>query len=255
MPDCKILIADDEMLAREAIKLQLRQAEGIVIVAECSDGKETLAAITAHQPDIIFLDIQMPYLTGLGVLEQLEGPYCPVVIFVTAYDSYALQAFEHDAIDYLVKPFTEARFQKAFQKAYKTWGSFLQAQNPAFHSWQEFKKAISHFSLKETQSTISIKDGSKVYIIPLEELSYIEASGNYTTFFTPERKYLHKETLQNLEEKLPASFARIHKSVIVNTAFIKEFHSLLNGDFIVKLKTGHELRLSRNYKDRIAHLF
>jgi two-component system LytT family response regulator len=129
MPDCKILIADDETLAREAIKLQLRHAVGIGIVAECSDGKETLAAITTHQPDIIFLDIQMPYLTGLAVLEQLEERYCPVVIFVTAYDSYALQAFEHDAIDYLVKPFTEARFQKAFQKAYKTWAHFCRLKS------------------------------------------------------------------------------------------------------------------------------
>lgn len=254
MPDCKILIADDEKLAREALKLQLEHVEGVQIVAECRDGNETLAAITEQKPDIIFLDIQMPYLSGLAVLDQLKERYSPFVIFVTAYDTYALQAFEHDAVDYLLKPFTEARFQKAFGKAYKFWCALTEGNQFSHHSLQQLKKVIRELSLEDANSTLSIKDGSKVYIVQLQEVSHIEAAGNYATFFTPSRKYIHKETLQALEEKLPSAFSRIHKSVIVNTVFIKEFYSLLNGDFIVKLKTGHELRLSRNYKDRLAHL-
>ena len=255
MPDCKILIADDERLARHAIKLQLGHADGITIVAECSDGKEALEAIEAYRPDIIFLDIQMPYLTGLAVLEMLSDGYAPFVIFVTAYDTYALQAFDHDAIDYLVKPFTEARFQKAFEKAYRMWSAVHYGKRKDLQSLQELKTIITTLSLEANRSTISIKDGSKVYIVSLEEVSHIEAAGNYAAFFTGTKKYLHKETLQALEEQLPSTFARIHKSAIVNTAFIKELYSLLNGDYLVKLKSGQELKLSRNYKDRIAHLF
>lgn len=254
MHNCKILIADDEKLAREAVKLQLQKKEDVSIVAECSDGKETLKAIKEHKPDIIFLDIQMPYLTGLDVLEKLSGDYSPYVIFVTAYDNYALKAFDHDAVDYLVKPFNEERFQRAFQKAYNQWKA-SNAETPQINSLAEIKRIISALSTEETRSTISIKDGGKTYLVQLNEVSHIEAAGNYAMFVTKEKKYLHKEVLQTLEENLPSSFIRIHKSYIVNTSFIKEFHSLFNGDYIVKLKTGHDLKLSRNYKDRVAHLF
>lgn len=255
MPECKILIADDEKLAREAIKLSLMQVEGIRIVAECSNGKETLAAITEHKPDMLFLDVQMPYLTGFDVLHKLDDRYSPVVIFVTAYDNYALQAFEHDTVDYLVKPFTDARFQQAFRKAYKRWHLLSNQLDPARLSLEALQQQIRRLSLEKDKPTISVRSGSKVYILPLEEVSHIEAAGNYTVFFTQGKKHLHKETLQALEERLPLSFSRIHKSVIVNTAFISELHSLLNGDFLVTLKSGHEVKLSRNYRERIAHLF
>jgi two-component system, LytTR family, response regulator len=254
MRNCKILIADDEKLAREALKLELQKMENVSIVAECSDGKETLHAIKEHHPDVIFLDIQMPYLTGLDVLEQLTGVYSPYVIFVTAYDTYALKAFECDAIDYLVKPFNQERFQKAFQKAYNQW-KLSNTLVPQASSLADMKRIISLLSPDETQPTISIKDGAKTYLVHLAEVSHIEAAGNYSMFITKEKKYLHKETLQTLEEQLPSTFVRIHKSSIVNTLYIKEFNSLFNGDYVVKLKTGHELKLSRNYRERLAHLF
>ncbi|HVK96199.1 MAG TPA: response regulator [Flavisolibacter sp.] len=254
MHNCKILIADDEKLAREAVKLQLQKIDNISIVAECRDGKETLNAIKEHKPDIIFLDIQMPYITGLDVMEKLGAAYSPYVIFVTAYDTYAIKAFECDAVDYLVKPFNEKRFQKAFHKAFNQWKASA-AEPPQMNSLTEIKRIIDSLSAEEIKSTISIKDGGKIYLVHLDDVSHIEAAGNYVMVVTKEKKYLHKEVLQTLEEKLPSSFVRIHKSYIVNTPFIKEFQSLFNGDYIVKLKTGQELKLSRNYRDRIAHLF
>lgn len=255
MRKCKILIADDEKLAREAIKLQLKTVGEVAeVVAECIDGREAATAINKHQPDIVFLDIQMPYLTGLEVVHQFRDDYSPYVIFVTAYDTYALQAFESNAVDYLVKPFTEQRFLKAFQKAYKVWKASSNQEEIPVQSWEQIKQLLKSLTSEETKTTLPVKSGSKTFVVCLDEIIYIESAGNYTLLITPEKKYLHKETLQNLEETLPSSFARIHKSVIVNTSCIKEFHSLLSGDYIVKLKTGQELKLSRNYRNRLAHL-
>jgi two-component system LytT family response regulator len=252
MPDCKVLIADDEKLAREALKLHLQEVPDVAVIAECSNGKEALEAIVSRRPDLVFLDIQMPYLSGLEILEKLGEHYAPAVIFVTAFDSYAVQAFEHEAVDYLVKPFTEERFKKALQKALRT------LHNPHTNdttALEEMKRMVQHLSALRGKTTISIRDGSKVYLVSTKDISHIEAAGNYASFFTHERKYLHKETLQMLEADLPPSFVRIHKSVIVNTEFIKELHSQYNGDYLVKLTTGHELRLSRNFRGRLAHLF
>lgn len=254
MPDCTILIADDEKLAREAVKLQLANYTGIQIVAECTNGKQALEQILQQKPDIIFLDIQMPVLNGLEILQQLPTAYHPAIIFVTAYDTYALQAFENDAIDYLLKPFTDNRFDKAFQKALKICKS--QQLNESLHEanfTERLKKALQQFH-QESTNTISIKDGAKFYILPLQDVMYVEAAGDYLSVFTTEKKYLHKETLGNLENTLPEHFVRIHKSYIVNTTFIKELHSQFNGDYTVLLKGGQQLKLSRNYRERLSHL-
>jgi two-component system LytT family response regulator len=253
MPECSILIADDESLARKAIKLQLANYPDIQIVAECATGEQTLLQILALKPDIIFLDIQMPGLTGLQVLSQLPDTYQPFIIFATAYDTYALQAFEHDAVDYLLKPFTDERFHKAFQKAYTLW---KQRQSETF----QYKGGADRLrlildrisSLTGQPITITVKDGSKIHLVSSEEVFFIESSGNYATIVTKDRKYLHKETLTALEEKLSSvGFVRIHKSCIVNKSYIKELHSHFNGDYTVVLKTGQQLKLSRNYRDQL----
>jgi two-component system, LytTR family, response regulator len=253
MPVCKILIADDEKLAREAIKLQLQKKDNIEIVAECANGKEALDKIKELKPDILFLDIQMPYLSGIEVLNQLGNNYSPSIIIVSAYDKYAIKAFENDAIDYLLKPYTDERFEKAFQKAYKQ--SILSTeQKTASSTIEDLKILLKDFATADEIATISVKEGTKITLVPVNEIIYLEAAGNYITIFTDAKKYLHKETLQSLEEKLPAVFVRVHKSTIVNTSFIAELHSLYNGDYLIKLKNGKEVRLSRNYKSRIAHL-
>jgi two-component system, LytTR family, response regulator len=253
MPLCKILIADDEKLAREAVKLQLQKKHDIEVVAECTNGKEALQKIKELKPDILFLDIQMPYLSGIEVLDQLEVDYSPSIIIVSAYDKYAIKAFENDAIDYLVKPYTDERFEKAFQKAFKQF-TLSSDKKTTTTTIEELKNLFKDLSTPGEQTTISVKEGTKITVIPVNDIVFLEAAGNYVTIHTHSKKYLHKETLHSLEEKLPATFIRVHKSTIVNTAYISELHSLYNGDFLIKLKTGKEVRLSRNYKNRIAHL-
>lgn len=255
MPDCKILIADDEMLAREAIKLQLESIPHLQIL-EAADGKQAIDRIAAHKPDIVFLDIQMPLLTGLEVLEALPQAYQPFIIIVTAYDMYALQAFDNDATDYLLKPFTDQRFAKAFHKAFQMWQSKRDLSLSSDTSLPgRLKKVLAMLENSSQQSTITIKDGGKIFVLELNDIVYIEAGGDYLSVFTKERKYLHNETLVNLENSLPATrFVRIHKSTIVNCSYIKELHSHFNGDFSVLLKNGQQLRLSRNYREKLIQV-
>lgn len=148
MPDCTILIADDEKLARQAVKLQLANYPDVQVVAECANGKDALEQIIKDKPDIIFLDIQMPVLNGLEILQQLPQFYHPFIIFVTAHEMYALQAFESDATDYLLKPFTDKRFDKAFQKAYNLWKTHQQSQSEGDDFAKRLKKFYSNFSMK-----------------------------------------------------------------------------------------------------------
>ena len=254
MPDCSILIADDEKLAREAIKLQLANYSQLKVVAECSNGAQALEQIINLRPQIIFLDIQMPVFNGIEILHQLPMSYHPAIIFVTAYDTYALQAFDNDAIDYLLKPFTDNRFDKAFQKALKICNTQTLDENlPAENLTERLRKALQQFH-QETTDTLTIKDGAKFYIVQIAEVMYVEAAGDYLSVHTTEKKYLHKETLSNLENTLPGYFARIHKSFIVNTRFIKELHSQFNGDYRMILKGGQQLKLSRNYRERLIHM-
>jgi len=253
MQPIKVVIADDEKLAREAIKLQLQKEENIELVAECTNGREVLEKISTLKPDIIFLDIQMPYLSGLEVLDQMDKAYTPSVIIVSAYDKHALEAFDKDAIDYLIKPYTDDRFEKAFRKAIKHAKPAIEEKQQQPQSLQELMKILKQFS-PDKISTLSIKDGTKIILVPVADIVLLEAAGNYVSIHTTAKKLLHKETMQVLEQKLPSNFVRVHKSTIVNTAFITEFHSLYNGDYIIKLKGGKEVRLSRNYKNRIEHL-
>lgn len=249
----KVLIADDEKLSREAVKLQLKNMDQMVVIAESSDGNETLAKIRELRPDIIFLDVQMPSLNGLQALEQLPKNYSPAIIIISAFDSYALQAFENAAIDYLVKPFTDQRFKIAVEKALRlcTSPGSNKDDSSAFAGLKEIIKTLLP---GEENATISIKDGPKISLISLSEITHIEATENYVTVFTTGKKYLHKETIHSLEQNLPSYFIRIHKSSIVNTSYISEFHSLFNGDYLIRLKTGKDLRLSRNYRQNIQHL-
>ncbi|MBA2406717.1 MAG: response regulator [Chitinophagales bacterium] len=249
-----VLIADDEKLSREAVKLQLQVSNGFDIVAECKNGREALMQIVQLKPDIIFLDIQMPYLNGLEVLDKLEDEYFPVIIIISAYDNYALKAFESDAIDYLVKPFTDERFKKSLDKAKRLCKDASHQFKPTNSSIAQLTEMIKRVFYDEQEIVLSIKDNAKISVVQSSDILYIESAGNYVSVFIHGKKFLHKETLQSLEDRLPTSFLRIHKSVIVNSTYITELHSLYNGDYIIKLKTGQELRLSRNYRKNIQHL-
>jgi two-component system LytT family response regulator len=254
---CKILIADDEKLSREAIKLHLSHRQDVTIVAECGDGKEALEKIIETMPDIIFLDIQMPYYSGIELLEKLPPSYNPFIIIITAYDNYALQAFNNDAIDYLLKPFTKERFTKALNKALKIFELYqLGELKPTIDTLEKFKSLLKSLDkVEEKKSTLSIKDGSKFFILNISDIHYIEAAGDYVFVHTLLTKFIHKDTLASLENTLPSKqFIRIHKSFIVNTNYIKELHSQYNGDYIVLLTNNSKLKLSRNYRERLSHL-
>lgn len=254
MSKYSVLIADDEKLSREAVKLQLKTFDEFDVVAECKNGREALAQISQLMPDVIFLDIQMPYMNGLEVLAKLEGDYHPVIIIISAYDNYALKAFESDAIDYLLKPFTDDRFKKTIEKTVRLSKGTSDQPPQTTGSISELTKMLKEIYRDEQEMRLSIKDNTKISVIPASEILYIESLGNYVAVFIQGKKFVHKETLQSLEKRLPATFIRIHKSAIVNSNYIKELHSLYNGDYIIKLKTGQELRLSRNYRKNVQHL-
>ncbi len=228
----RVLVADDEKLSREAVKLQLRNFGNVKIVAECTNGLEALAKIQELHPDIIFLDIQMPHMSGLEALTQIPKDYSPSIIIVSAFDTFALQAFENDAIDYLVKPFTDKRFERAMDKAIRLSATSEKKEPVNKNTIQSLRAMVKSFFPEGERTTLNVKDGPKISVINVDDITHIEATENYVTVFTMKSKFLHKETIQSLEQRLPRSFIRIHKSTIVNTKYINEFYSLLNGDYL-----------------------
>jgi two-component system LytT family response regulator len=248
----KVLIADDEAIAREILQKQLHEYPQVEIVAMCKNGKEALAAIEKYKPDLVFLDIQMPELNGIELAKSLTTEKLPLIIFVTAFDNYALQAFEANAIDYLLKPFDQERFDKTFQKVLKQ----LQLTNkedlkPVFDKYSQF---FQQFTQPDYPEIVTVKDGGRIQLLKTADLIYIEAEGNYISLQTEKSKHLLYETLSSFEQKLnPKIFVRIHRSTIVNINFIKEIQSHFNGDYSVILKNTKVLRMSRNYKENLIH--
>jgi two-component system, LytTR family, response regulator len=230
-----VIIIDDEPLARMMVKEYLQTYPEIIIAAECGDGFEGLKAIQTHKPDLIFLDIQMPKITGFEMLELVEEP--PAVIFTTAFEEYAIKAFDAHAADYLLKPFSKERFDKAIEKfkAHK----------------QNHMPLINETALQSAaqNNRIVLKENGKIKIIPFAQIQYLEASDDYIKIITAEGNFLKKQTMQSYENILPAQeFIRIHRSYIVNTQLItridlheKDSHQLLlsNGVRLPVSKTGY----------------
>jgi two-component system, LytTR family, response regulator len=249
MPPYKVLIADDELLSRRAVKMALPADGSIEIVAECADGATALEQITRLLPHIVFLDVQMPSLTGMEVLEGLPAGYAPALIIVTAHDDHAVKAFEHEATDYLVKPFTQARFDIAFSRACKE----LQAKQNAAPLAERL--AVSAAPRTAYRSRLSIREGVKLIIVPCDDICFIEAGGEYINVHTHDRKYLYSDTLQAMEAALdPAVFVRTHRSFIVNVRYIRELASHHNGDYTIIFRNGRTAKLSRNYRQHLLHV-
>lgn len=233
-PFMRILIADDEKEARELLLYYLRDLKDDAQLAECADGKSTLEALKNFKPDILFLDIKMPELSGMEVLQLTEVTARPAVIFTTAYDEYALPAFDLEAVDYLLKPFEKDRFDRALKRAM---------------DYVEFtKKKTSESYLTQLPG----KFGSRTDLIPVNEVHYFQAEGSYVQIVTGSKTYLLTQPIYELESSLdPAHFTRVHRSVIVNISCIKSIQSLLNGDHELVLANGRKIRASRTYKDKI----
>jgi two-component system LytT family response regulator len=247
----RTIIVDDVDLARERIKILLDDAE-LEIVAECANGREAIKAIQTLKPDLVFLDIQMPKISGFEVVETIGVEKMPAVIFVTAYDEFALRAFEINAVDYLLKPFDEARLKSAVARARRE----INRQSQAVEVEEKLRRL-----LKEVRSEprylkrIPVKSASGTTLVLTEEIDWISSAGHYVELHTGDEKHLIREQLSRLEEKLdPEKFVRIHRSKIVNLDSIKSLHPLFNGDHLVILKNGQKLNLSRTYHEKLITL-
>jgi len=244
----RTVIIDDENLARKIVKAYLKNYSDIEIIAECTNGFEGIKVINEQRPDMIFLDIQMPKLTGFEMLELLDKP--PVIIFTTAYDQYALKAFEVNAVDYLLKPFSEDRFKEAIDKAILHIGDKTSQK-------EKIEKIIQHFDDNiEYLERITNKSGSKISIIPIDKVQWIEAQDDYVMIHTPEGKFLKQKTMKYYEDHLnPNDFIRIHRSYIVKLTEIKQIELFEKESYRVILKDGRNLPVSKTGYVKIKEIF
>ncbi len=244
----KAIIADDESLARNVIKKYLSAFPQIKIIAECENGLIALNKINELKPDLIFLDIQMPELDGLSLLNEL--PQLPLIIFTTAFNQYAIKAFEINAVDYLLKPFDKDRFAQAIQKVIeqKSSPAHIQKQiKDLQNSLDEVLKADKKFT-----SRILIKGKDGYSFLNVQDIIWFEAYSDYVKIHIKEKFFLKNISLNELETKLnPEIFIRIHRSTIVNIAYIKEMKPYFNGEYYIYLTNGEKLKLSRSYKDKL----
>jgi two-component system LytT family response regulator len=247
----RALIADDEALARKFIRRMLKDDHEVEIVGECSNGKQAVAMIRKHNPDVVFLDVQMPEMDGFAVLESIGIERLPEIIFATAYEQYAIRAFELHALDYLLKPFDQARFKDAIKHA-----------KERFHSERrsEGRTQISALlqSIKNKPQYLDrlvIKAGGRITFLSTDEINWIEADDKYVHLHAGKISPMVRQTLSAMETQLdPRKFRRIHRSAIVNVERIKELQPLFSGEYSILLEDGTKLTLSRSYKDKLFEL-
>jgi two-component system LytT family response regulator len=252
MDKIRTLIVDDEPLARQRLRTLLATAPDFEVIGECGDGAEAIAAISERAPELVFLDVQMPGLDGMAVIEELGPERAPAFIFVTAYDRYALQAFEVQALDYLLKPFDRERFTKALDRA-----RAAVRREPTADNGTQLRALIEEIvPARKYQDRVMIKSGNRVVFLKVEEIDWVEAAGNYLRLHVGRETHLLRETMSALEARLdPAKFLRIHRSTIVNIDRIQEFHPLFHGDYAVLLNDGTQLTLSRGYRQKLPAPF
>lgn len=263
----RCIIVDDEGLSRRGIELRLRDAPDFEVVAQCGSGREALAAMQAHKPDVVFLDIQMPGMSGLEVIEQVPRESLPVIVFVTAYDQYAVKAFEARAIDYLLKPIDEARFTAALERAREQ----VQARGAADQR-DRLLEVIAEISgsgelaledvlargSKAVESrrpeVLPIRQGRETTRVPVAAIQWVDAAGDYMCIHAQGQTYILRGTMKELETLLdPKLFQRVHRSTIVNLNRVKSLRAHMNGEYFLTLDGGHELKLSRTYRDKVEY--
>lgn len=234
------IIIDDEKLARDLLREYLESFEDIELVAECVKGTEAVEKINKMKPDLIFLDVQMPGMTGFDVLEEIDHE--PYVIFTTAYDQYAIKAFEKNAVDYVLKPLDEERFRLAVNRALKR---KKQEQN----NLDELLRSIRGESRSSSyESHIFVQKSEKLFNLSVEEILFLEASGDYTIITTKTDQFVSSSGIGKLEEILnPETFIRVHRSTIINLNFLKEIERHFNGGMVVKMQNGKSFPVSRTY--------
>jgi two-component system LytT family response regulator len=244
----RTVIVDDEPLGRERIRTLLADDPEVEIVGEASDGEAAVASITKLKPDLLFLDVQMPEMSGFEVLEAVAGAEMPAVIFVTAYDQYAVQAFQVHALDYLLKSFDRERFGQAVHRAK------AEIARGREHKLDERLVALLE-DLQEQQGKpdrLIVRSAGRIMFLRVEEIDWIEAADNYVCLHVGRESHLLRGTMASIEQRLDArKFLRIHRSTIVNLDRVKELAPLFHGDYAVRLRDGTELVLSRNYREKL----
>jgi two-component system LytT family response regulator len=243
---CRVLIVDDEPLAREGVRMLLESDPEIAIIGECADGAEASVAIAEQTPDLVFLDVQMPEMGGFDALDQIASEQMPSVIFVTAYDKYALQAFEVHALDYLLKPFTNERFFKALGRA--------KFQIRASGNFRRKVAALLEYIKTEDAylKRVVIKSAGRITFLNVEEIDWIEAADTYVRVHVGRDFHILRGTMNRLEAKLdPDKFLRVQRSAIINIKRIKELSPLFHGEYMITLASGKQLTSGRSYRDKL----
>lgn len=242
----KILVADDEQPARKKIISFLNELEEKLSIEEASNGKEAIKIINNEKPDLVLLDIQMPGMNGFEVIEKVGIEEMPAVIFITAYDQYALNAFEVHAVDYLLKPFDKERFYYSFNRAKDQIELKKEQKNSLELVINELKKKEKYLN------RILVNVGTKYFFIKTSEIIYISSEEKYVKPHTEKGNYLIRDTMNNIENSLdPSKFYRVHRSYIVNIEWIKEMRPWSHGDYVIYLKNGEKIHMSRRYKERL----
>ncbi len=263
----RIVIVDDESLARRGLQLRLKDIEGVEVIAECANGREALAAIAEHAPDLVLLDIQMPGMSGFDVIGNLQQDNMPLIIFVTAFDEYAVEAFNVHAVDYLLKPIDTDRLKAAVERA-----RGRATQKDAITDKQRLldliisitgKSEISVAQLMKEQTgsrsypdRIAIKDGGETTLVDSKDIDWVDAAGDYRCSHANDQTHIMRVTMKDLENQLdPSNFQRVHRSTIVNLDRVRKVCSHINGEFHLMLSNGATIKMSRSYKDKVKHFF
>jgi two-component system LytT family response regulator len=266
MNTLRAIIVDDESLARRGLSLRLQQIPQVDVIAECPNGESALEAIAEHSQDLVFMAIQMPGMDGFSVVSQLQADNLPMVIFVTAYDEYAVDAFKVHAVDYVLKPIDDDRLHEAIERAV------------AHHSQEQSERtkqrlvelmmgmtgasarsieqmATSDEPLQQWPEKLVIKDGNDIHLVKAEDIHWIDAAGDYMCIHAGGETHIMRITMKELEALLnPSRFLRIHRSTIINTQYVAGAQTLGNGEYLLALEGGAQLKVSRGYRDRVRQL-
>ena len=265
--ELKAIIVDDESLARKGLKLRLEEIDGVEVIAECGNGREALNKVAELEPDLIFLDIQMPGMSGFDVVSRLQQDDMPLIVFVTAYDEYAIRAFDVHAVDYLLKPIESGRLQEAVDHARSH-----KALDGAVADKQRLLDLIisitgksetaiaqllkDHTGSRAYPEKIAIKDGSETTLVPTDDIDWVDAAGDYMCVHANDETHVMRITMKELEDQLdPANFQRVHRSTIVNLDRVIRVCSHMNGEFHLILNNGASIKMSRSYKEKVKHFF
>ncbi len=267
MGTIRTMIVDDEPLARERIRGLLSRQPDVQVVGECSNGKQALQAMEEQHPDLLFLDVQMPEVDGFGLIEALEDgnghangsgkKKMPVVVFVTAYDQYALRAFEVHALDYLLKPFDDQRFHEALERARQQLQLALSGREESVVVHRRLLSLVQDMKNRtKPMERLVVRSSGRVFFLRTEEIDWIEAASNYVRLHVGQTSHLLRETMNGIESRLdPDKFLRIHRSTIVNVDRIKELQPWFHGDYAVILADSTRLTLSRSHREKLQKLF